>query len=69
MRHLLIGTVLIALGILGLSVWWESFGLVMRALVPLALLFVGVLAVLSGYHRLGSSGPGSESEQEELVED
>jgi hypothetical protein len=69
MRHLIVGTILIALGILGMSMWWESFGLVMRALVPLTLLVFGVLAVLSSYFRMGSAGAASEPDEEELAED
>lgn len=66
MAHLIIGTVFIALGLLGLSIWWESFGLVMRALVPLALLVLGALAVLSSYYRMGSANQRNE---EDLAED
>jgi cytochrome c oxidase subunit IV len=69
MRHLIVGTILIALGILGMSMWWESFGLVMRALVPLTLLVFGVLAVLSSYFRMGSPDAASESVEEDLAED
>ncbi len=56
MRHLIIGTVLIALGIWGMFAWWESFGLVMRAMVPFAALLLGLLAILSSYYRLGDDG-------------
>lgn len=55
MRHLIIGTILIALGLWGVSVWWASFGLVMRAMIPLVLLTVGSLAVLSSYYRLNEA--------------
>ncbi len=56
MRHLIIGTVLIALGIWGMFAWWESFGLVMRAMVPFAALLLGLLAILSSYYRLADGG-------------
>ena len=52
MRHLIVGTVLIALGIWGMSTWWETFGLFMRAIVPFALLVFGLLAILSSYAKL-----------------
>lgn len=55
MRHLIIGTLLIALGLWGISSWWEAFAFVMRAVVPLASLVIGVLAVLSSYSRLGAN--------------
>jgi hypothetical protein len=69
MKHLVVGTILIALGLLGISVWWETFGLVMRALVPFALLVVGLLAVLSSYFRLGTVPDSSDRDDEELAED
>ncbi len=53
MRHLIVGTALIALGLWGIVAWWEAFAFAMRALVPLTALVVGVLAVLSSYSRLG----------------
>jgi hypothetical protein len=62
MRHLIIGTILIALGLWGVSVWWASFGLVMRAMIPLALLVVGSLAVLSSYYRLNESEAATDPE-------
>lgn len=66
MKHLVIGTALIALGLWGMFAWWASFGLVMRALVPFGLLVVGLLAVLSSYYRLsGSDVEWTELEAEE----
>ncbi len=53
MAHLIGGVILIALGLWGIIVWWETFGLVMQALVPLCLLVLGSLAILSSYYRLG----------------
>lgn len=55
MKHLLVGTVLIALGVWGIVTWWASFGLVMRALVPFTLLVFGLVAVLSSYYRLSTA--------------
>jgi hypothetical protein len=55
MRHLVIGMVLIALGLWGISTWWDAFSFAMRAFVPLLALVWGVLAVLSSYSRLGLS--------------
>jgi hypothetical protein len=45
--------VLIALGLWGISTWWDEFSFAMRAFVPLVALVWGVLAVLSSYARLG----------------
>ncbi len=42
-----------------MSVWWASFGLVMRGLVPFGLLGVGLVAMLSSYNRMaGQSHDG-----------
>ncbi len=53
MRHLVIGMSLIALGLWGISTWWDAFAFAMRAFVPLIAVVWGVLAVLSSYSRLG----------------
>ena len=53
MRHMVIGMSLIALGLWGISTWWEAFALAMRGFIPLITLVWGVLAVLSSYSRLG----------------
>ncbi len=53
MAHLIGGVILIALGLWGIIVWWETFGLVMQALVPLSMLVLGSLSILSSYYRLG----------------
>ena len=54
MAHLVVGALLVGLGLWGIFSWWGSFGLVMRGLVPFALLSLGLVAVLSGAHRLSS---------------
>jgi hypothetical protein len=53
MRHMVIGMSLIALGLWGISTWWDAFAVAMRGVVPLGALVWGVLAVLSSYSRLG----------------
>jgi hypothetical protein len=67
-RHLVIGMFLIALGLWGISTWWDAFAFAMRAFVPLAALVVGSLAVLSSYSRLGfaeTRNPREDAEAEE----
>ena len=49
--------------------WWETYGLVMRAVVPTALLAVGLLGMLSGYSRLGSAAPGEPSAIDDAEEE
>jgi hypothetical protein len=66
MAHLIGGVILIALGLWGIIVWWETFGIVMQAVVPLALLVLGSVSILSSYFRLSSDPNGEASDQEEL---
>jgi hypothetical protein len=54
MSHLILGAGLIVLGLCGMSMWWSSFGLVMRGLVPFGLLGFGIIAILSSYNRLSA---------------
>ena len=51
MKHLLIGMVALILGFIGIIIWWKTFGLVMRGVVPISLALFGVIAILSGYRR------------------
>ncbi len=59
MKHLIVGFVLVGLGVCGMVAWWDSFGFVMRGIIPFALLAVGLVALLSGLHRLGTSPPST----------
>jgi hypothetical protein len=65
MRHLVFGTILIVLGLWGLFAWWSSFALVVRALVPLGLVVLGLIAVLSSYYRLAGAEPAEGDAREE----
>ena len=69
MSHLAIGTLLIALGLWGMFAWWDCFGLVMRGFVPLALLAVGLVAMLSSYYRLNPAEGTSENGEAKVHED
>lgn len=51
MKHLFAGLICAGLGIWGIVVWWDVFGLVMRGVVPFTLLMVGLVAILAGYRR------------------
>ena len=46
----IVGTIAIMLGLWGLFVWWSEFGLVLRGLVPFALLIVGLLFIASKFY-------------------
>ncbi len=65
MKHLAVGVVLITLGLWGIFVWWESFGLVMRALIPFGLLVLGSLSVLASYNRMAVAHGNGSGEQDE----
>ena len=51
MRHIAVGFLAVLLGIWGVIVWWKTFGMVMRGLVPFALLTFGLIAILAGWRR------------------
>jgi hypothetical protein len=60
---------LIALGLWGISTWWDAFAFAMRAFVPLAALVWGVLAVLSSYARLGFVNRRTSTHHDVVAED
>ncbi len=64
MKHVVVGLALVMMGLWGMVAWWDSFGFVMRGLVPVALLGLGIVATLSGYYRLSGS-PRDEYDYEE----
>lgn len=55
MKHLVVGGVSFILGLIGLVTWWKTFGLVMRGVIPFALLMLGIVALLSGYRRVSAA--------------
>jgi uncharacterized membrane protein YqjE len=57
MTHIVLGLVGVTLGIVGLIVWWPTFGLVMRGAVPFTFLVVGFIAAASGVRRLMYTAP------------
>ena len=57
MLHMFAGTVMAALGIWGIVAWWDVFGLVMRGVVPFALLLIGLVALMAGFRKGGAAEP------------
>ena len=53
-KHIVGGMVVLCLGLWGLVAWWPTFGMVMRGVVPFALLAVGLVAVVSGLRRISA---------------
>jgi uncharacterized membrane protein len=64
MRHFVLGCILIVLGIWGMFTWWESFGRVMRGVLPFVLLSVGLVALMSSYYRFTERDLGLEADAE-----
>jgi hypothetical protein len=64
MKHLIGGVVAICLGLWGMVTWWGTFGMVMRGMVPFALLGIGLLAIVSGFRRLSESAAAEGAAQE-----
>ncbi len=51
MVHLIGGLIGVVLGLWGIFGWWDSFGMVLRGLVPLILLIGGLIATGVGIER------------------
>lgn len=56
MPSIMFGLLSVALGLLGLSAWWWSVVELVRGVLPLALVFVGVLALAAGVTGLRKDG-------------
>jgi hypothetical protein len=67
MKHLVIGSVAVILGLSGLIAWWPTFGLVMRGVIPFTVLMFGIVALYSGTRRVFGAKAAVEA-QEELRE-
>jgi flagellar biosynthesis/type III secretory pathway M-ring protein FliF/YscJ len=51
-KHVVVGVSALLLGAWGLYVWFDTFGMVMRGLVPILLVVFGLVALLAGYKRV-----------------
>ncbi len=51
MTHLILGLAAIVLGLWGIFGWWDSFGMVLRGLIPLMLLIGGLIAAGVGIEK------------------
>jgi hypothetical protein len=49
MSLLIAGAISAVLGLIGLTVWWKDFLILLKGALPLALLLGGILAVYVGY--------------------
>lgn len=57
MSHLTVGLISIGLGLWGMASWWSVFGLVMRGVIPFALLVFGIIAILAACRRISLVAP------------
>lgn len=55
MVHLICGLAAVVLGLWGIFGWWDSFGMVLRGIVPLALLIGGLVATGVGIEKFNKS--------------
>ncbi|CAK0747800.1 Magnetosome protein MamI [uncultured Gammaproteobacteria bacterium] len=63
MPSIMVGLLAIALGLWGLSAWWWSVVELLRGILPLFLLFVGVLALAAGVSCLRPDGKSKSDER------
>jgi len=68
MKTLIGGTIVAALGLVGLVVWFNEFLQVLAGIIPIMLLFAGGLAIYLGFDELKETWKGEGSE-DTLVED
>jgi len=66
MKHFFIGVVFACLGIWGIVVWWDVFGLVMRGVVPFCLVVFGLVAILSGLRKFPQQTQTKDNDSSEL---
>ena len=60
MPVMMFGLFCVAVGLLGLSAWWWSVVELLRGVLPLVLIFVGVLALASGVSGFRAGGKVSD---------
>ena len=60
MKHLVAGSLIGLLGLIGLILWWPTFGLVMRGVIPFTMLLFGIVAIYSGLRRISASKTDNE---------
>lgn len=56
MNNIIIGCILVLLSVVGFTCWWWDVLMLLKGLIPLALLGVGTVAIAAGYSTL----PGKE---------
>lgn len=55
MTHLILGLVMLVFGLWGIFGWWDSFGMVLRGLIPLMLLIGGLIGTGVGIEKFNKS--------------
>lgn len=62
MKTLIGGTIVAALGLIGLVVWFKPFLQVLAGIVPVMLLFAGCLAIYLGFDELKETWKGNDTD-------
>lgn len=52
MNVVIFGLLAISLGLWGMSVWWWSVAEILRGLIPIALVFLGVVSLAAGVSKV-----------------
>ncbi|OEJ67293.1 magnetosome protein MamI [Magnetovibrio blakemorei] len=66
MNVVIFGLLAISLGLWGMSVWWWSVAELLRGLIPIILVFLGVVSLAAGVSKMRQeNGP----KDEDLIED
>ncbi len=66
MPSIITGLLALSLGLWGMSLWWYSVAELLRGVVPLLLVFVGILALMAGVTRVRNEKP--EDKSDDLVQ-
>ena len=65
MLHVVVGIVAIVIGLLGLMGNWYMFKDILFAIVPIVVLFFGIIAVLAGIRKMKANWAAKEASEKE----
>ncbi|MEG3619808.1 magnetosome protein MamI [Magnetovibrio sp. PR-2] len=65
MNVVIFGLLAVSLGLWGMSVWWWSVAELLRGLIPIVLVFVGVVSLAAGVSNIRKE---KEADDEDLIE-
>jgi hypothetical protein len=62
MNVVIFGLLAIALGLWGMSAWWWSVVEILRGLIPVALVFLGVVSLAAGVSQVRQGGEATDED-------